>query len=64
MAQGPLCVLGVLCEAVGVSSAPVSSAGIPEKLMFVIPAKAGIQCFSAVCGKNGLDPGLRRDDGR
>jgi hypothetical protein len=48
----------------GVSSAPVRSAGIPENLIFVIPAKARIQCCSAFCGKNGLDPGLRRDDRR
>jgi hypothetical protein len=29
----------------------------PESTRFVIPAKAGIQCFQTL-----LDPGLRRDD--
>jgi hypothetical protein len=30
--------------------------------LVVIPAEAGIQCFSGHDGKDDLDPGLRRDD--
>jgi hypothetical protein len=34
----------------------------PALRLVVIPAEAGIQCFSGHDGKDDLDPGLRRDD--